>query len=212
MHPAREKKNGESENGGSNESPTETEKAFLRVAHGDLRNATRTPAFLLRFAGWFLLRFAERVFLGLLFQLPPRSTRSRAPVPCRSGAGEAAPPPNPLSDLLDSLAPVSVLRQTDALQIFREPVPNTEPIHAVLRATQRVFSALPVRRVLEPLHQAKQAFLNPIAQREPVGLGESSRALRIPQREIVRPLKDHGIDRLLFAHGIFMVSLSNRLW
>jgi hypothetical protein len=31
--------------------------------------------FLFRFAGSFLLRLAQRKFLALLFQLPPRSTR-----------------------------------------------------------------------------------------------------------------------------------------
>ena len=29
----------------------------------------------LRLAGWLLLRFAERQFCALLFQLPPRNTR-----------------------------------------------------------------------------------------------------------------------------------------
>ena len=35
----------------------------------------RRPLFLLRLSGLFLLRFAERQFLALLFQLPPRITR-----------------------------------------------------------------------------------------------------------------------------------------
>jgi len=33
---------------------------------------------LLRFSGVFLLRFADRQFLALLFQLPPRFTRFEA--------------------------------------------------------------------------------------------------------------------------------------
>jgi len=33
------------------------------------------PVLLLRLSGAFLLRLAERRFLGLLFQVPPRSTR-----------------------------------------------------------------------------------------------------------------------------------------
>src|SRR5262245_57312676 len=37
--------------------------------------ATRKPLLLLRFPGPFLLRFAERVFSGLVFQEPPRKTR-----------------------------------------------------------------------------------------------------------------------------------------
>ena len=37
--------------------------------------AKRNPLFLFRLSGWFLLRFAERRFLGLLFQEPPRRTR-----------------------------------------------------------------------------------------------------------------------------------------
>lgn len=37
--------------------------------------ARRKPRLLLRFPGVFLLRFAERQFLALLFQLPPRFTR-----------------------------------------------------------------------------------------------------------------------------------------
>lgn len=37
--------------------------------------ARRRPLFLLRLSGLFLLRFAERQFLALLFQLPPRITR-----------------------------------------------------------------------------------------------------------------------------------------
>jgi hypothetical protein len=37
---------------------------------------TRKPLLLLRLSGVFLLRFAERQFLGLLFQEPPRNTRA----------------------------------------------------------------------------------------------------------------------------------------
>ena len=36
--------------------------------------ATRNPLLLLRFPVSFLLRLAERMFLGLLFQEPPRNT------------------------------------------------------------------------------------------------------------------------------------------
>ena len=36
---------------------------------------TRNPLLLFRLSGLFLLRFAERQFLGWLFQEPPRSTR-----------------------------------------------------------------------------------------------------------------------------------------
>lgn len=38
--------------------------------------ATRNPLLLFRLSVVFLLRFAERRFLGLLFQDPPRRTRS----------------------------------------------------------------------------------------------------------------------------------------
>ena len=37
--------------------------------------ATRKPLLSFRLSGLFLLRLAERQFLGLLFQEPPRSTR-----------------------------------------------------------------------------------------------------------------------------------------
>lgn len=37
--------------------------------------ARRKPRLLFRFDGEFLLRFADRQFTGLLFQLPPRFTR-----------------------------------------------------------------------------------------------------------------------------------------
>ena len=37
--------------------------------------ATRKPRLLFRLSGLFLLRFADRQFLALLFQLPPRFTR-----------------------------------------------------------------------------------------------------------------------------------------
>ena len=40
--------------------------------------AGRKPRLLFRFSGSFLLRFAERQFLALLFQLPPRITRFEA--------------------------------------------------------------------------------------------------------------------------------------
>lgn len=40
--------------------------------------ATRKPRLLFRFVGVFLLRFADRQFLALLFQLPPRFTRLEA--------------------------------------------------------------------------------------------------------------------------------------
>ncbi|MEZ4888811.1 MAG: hypothetical protein R3E32_29060 [Chitinophagales bacterium] len=38
--------------------------------------AQRKPLLLLRFVGLFLFRFAERQLFGLLFQDPPRSTRT----------------------------------------------------------------------------------------------------------------------------------------
>jgi hypothetical protein len=38
-------------------------------------HTTRNPLLSFRLSGLFLLRFAERQFAGLLFQLPPRSTR-----------------------------------------------------------------------------------------------------------------------------------------
>ena len=37
--------------------------------------ATRKPRLLLRLPGEFLLRFADRAFCAVLFQLPPRLTR-----------------------------------------------------------------------------------------------------------------------------------------
>ncbi len=47
--------------------------------------AKRKPSSLLRFVGWFLLRFAVRQFAAGLFQLPPRFTRfepqDRSPPP-----------------------------------------------------------------------------------------------------------------------------------
>ncbi len=45
--------------------------------------ATRNPSLLFRLSGLFLLRLAERRFLGLLFQEPPRSTR------LQDGTGQA---------------------------------------------------------------------------------------------------------------------------
>ncbi len=39
-------------------------------------HTTRKPLLLLRFVGVFLFRFAARQFLALLFQDPPRNTRS----------------------------------------------------------------------------------------------------------------------------------------
>ena len=41
--------------------------------------ATRNPLLLLRFPVLFLLRLAERRFLGLLFQEPPRKTDTMQP-------------------------------------------------------------------------------------------------------------------------------------
>ena len=38
-------------------------------------NNTRKPMLLFLFVGLFLFRFADRQFLALLFQEPPRSTR-----------------------------------------------------------------------------------------------------------------------------------------
>jgi hypothetical protein len=42
--------------------------------------ARRKPLLLLRLSGLFLLRFADRQFLGLLFQEPPRNTLNGRPV------------------------------------------------------------------------------------------------------------------------------------
>jgi hypothetical protein len=44
------------------------------IPSAELRS-TRKPRLLFRLSGVFLLRFAERQFLALLFQLPPRFTR-----------------------------------------------------------------------------------------------------------------------------------------
>ena len=48
--------------------------------------ATRTPRLLFRFSGVFLFRFADRQFLDVLFQLPPRFTRFEF-----AGGGPAPP-------------------------------------------------------------------------------------------------------------------------
>ena len=45
------------------------------VLAGKTTRATRKPLLLFRLSGSFLLRFAARMFLVLLFQEPPRSTR-----------------------------------------------------------------------------------------------------------------------------------------
>ena len=42
--------------------------------------ATRKPMLSFRLAGSLLFRFAERTFLGSLFQLPPRRTRFEPPL------------------------------------------------------------------------------------------------------------------------------------
>jgi hypothetical protein len=42
------------------------------LARSGKDSKSRKPLLLLRFVGWFLLRLAERTFLGLLFQEPPR--------------------------------------------------------------------------------------------------------------------------------------------
>lgn len=46
----------------------------IRPGKAEFR-ARRKPRLLFRFDGLFLLRFADRQFLALLFQLPPRLTR-----------------------------------------------------------------------------------------------------------------------------------------
>ena len=43
---------------------------------------TRTPILVLRFVGWLLLRLAERQWIALLFQPPPRSRRRNDRTPC----------------------------------------------------------------------------------------------------------------------------------
>jgi hypothetical protein len=48
--------------------------AALKTGH-----RRRWPVFVLLSSGLFLLRVAQRTFAGLLFQLPPRSTRNDAP-------------------------------------------------------------------------------------------------------------------------------------
>jgi hypothetical protein len=46
----------------------------MRPLSSELK-ARRKPRLLFRFDGWFLFRFADRQFLAVLFQLPPRFTR-----------------------------------------------------------------------------------------------------------------------------------------
>ena len=50
-----------------------------RCSIGRRARETRKPRLLFSFPGEFLLRFAERQFLALLFQLPPRFTRFEPP-------------------------------------------------------------------------------------------------------------------------------------
>ena len=62
------------------------------LGYGNER-ATRKPILLFRLFGLFLLRLAERKFLGLLFQEPPRRTRlSRSRSGFRFMAGSNQPP------------------------------------------------------------------------------------------------------------------------
>jgi hypothetical protein len=76
---------------------------------GGLCSTSRAPTLLLRFVGSFLLRFAERVFLELLFQLPPRRIRLAAPVPRWGCAERSTPSPDLLSDFLDAFCRECVL-------------------------------------------------------------------------------------------------------
>ena len=64
-----------------------------------LPEQTRNPLLLLRLSGVFLLRFAERQLVGLLFQAPPRRTRlfNRIPskktaIPARGIASDSSRP------------------------------------------------------------------------------------------------------------------------
>ena len=50
------------------------------IRRPDWARATRKPKLLFRLSGEFLLRFADRQFWPLLFQLPPRFTRFAKPV------------------------------------------------------------------------------------------------------------------------------------
>ena len=52
--------------------------------------ARRNPRLLFRLSVLFLLRFADRRFVGLLFQEPPRTTRRppRGPFPCEKRYGK----------------------------------------------------------------------------------------------------------------------------
>ena len=62
------------------------ESGRFRRAHPlrDGARATRKPRLLFRLSGEFLLRFADRQFDALLFQLPPRFTRFE---PCDHSPG-----------------------------------------------------------------------------------------------------------------------------
>jgi hypothetical protein len=94
--------------------------------------ATRNPRLSFRFSGAFLLRFADRQFCGLLFQLPPRITREAAcdrPPPAivahfggSTGlSGWRAPPSSHPSSLR------SRLRFTDQTGLGRRGTPGSSP-------------------------------------------------------------------------------------
>lgn len=65
-------------------------------AKTDRARATRKPRLLFRLSGVFLLRFVDRQFAGVLFQLPPRITRLEPldlpPTPFLSPFGGSAKP------------------------------------------------------------------------------------------------------------------------
>ena len=54
---------------------TQVSPGWWSVLAGKRARPTRKPLLLFRLSGSFLLRLAARMFLGLLFQEPPRRTR-----------------------------------------------------------------------------------------------------------------------------------------
>ena len=119
--------------------------------------ARRNPRLSFRLPVSFLLRFAERTFLGLLFQEPPRITRrpSVDPLPCGTRCPRefacASPPCRPGEHVRSSSAPAHVAPVHVAAAVGRRvaPQPAREAV-AVVVAQPAPVGPDPIAEQVEP--------------------------------------------------------------
>jgi len=133
--------------------------------------ARRKPRLLFRLLGLFLLRLAERRFLGLLFQEPPRRTRwlPFGPLPADQCRANGVPGQAEYQDSMAGVPFAPGLSPVGTPRNIGEGAPPPRPPQRVKGQRTKGYRVL-ARRKPRSSYRPPGLYLRRLAERRPLGL------------------------------------------